>query len=161
MAIILQIKNQILREKAKEVLPKDIGGGKITKLIEDMAKTLRASKDGVALAAPQIGAPLKIFIVKKEIFGASLVFINPHIIKKSKKKQTVVEGCLSVNGLYGTLQRAEKLTIEALDEKGKKFAMGVSGFKAQIIQHEVDHLDGVLFTDKAINLKKINNQNKL
>lgn len=152
MATIVQIKHKILREKAKEVPLNDIGSEKLKKILSEMAKTLYSSKDGIALAAPQIGAPLRIFIVKKEI--SPLVFINPKIIKISKKKQIVNEGCLSVNGVYGTIKRAEKLTVEALDEKGRKFTRGVSGLLAQIIQHEIDHLNGVLFTDKAISLIK-------
>ena len=157
MAIIIQAKNQILREKAKEVPFKDIGSEKLKKILGEMAKTLYASEDGIALAAPQIGVPLRIFIVKKEISPS--IFINPKIIKISKKKQILSEGCLSVNGIYGTIKRAEKLTIEALDEKGRKFTRGASGFMAQIIQHEIDHLNGTLFIDKAINLLKTRKEN--
>ena len=157
MAIIIQAKNQILREKAKEVPFKDIGSEKLKKILGEMAKTLYASEDGIALAAPQIGVPLRIFIVKKEISPS--IFINPKIIKMSKKKQTVNEGCLSVNGVYGTIKRAEKLTVEALDEKGRKFTRGASGFIAQIIQHEIDHLNGVLFIDEATNLLKTRKEN--
>ena len=167
MAKIIQVKNKILREKAKEVPVKDIGSEKLKKILGEMTKTLCAAKDGVALAAPQIGVSLRIFMVKKETFNAKtdaqtkpigtnslLVFINPKIIKISKKKQTVSEGCLSVNGIYGVIKRAEKITVEALDEKGRKFTRGAAGLMAQIIQHEIDHLNGVLFIDKAINLLK-------
>ena len=171
MAIIIQAKNQILREKAKEVPFKDIGSEKLKKILGEMTGALYTAKDGVALAAPQIGIPLRIFIVKKEILNrkadaqikpiiiSPLVFINPKIIKMSKKKQTVNEGCLSVNGVYGTIKRAEKLTVEALDEKGRKFTRGASGFMAQIIQHEIDHLNGVLFIDEATNLLKTRKEN--
>lgn len=152
MAKIIQVKNKILREKAKEVSLKDIGSEKLKKILNEMAKTLCAAKDGAALAAPQIGVSLRIFIVKKEI--NPLIFINPKIIKISKKKQIVNEGCLSVDGLYGVIKRAEKLTVEALNEKGVKFKRGASGLLAQIIQHEIDHLNGVLFMDNAINLVK-------
>lgn len=167
MAKIIQAENKILREKAIETPLKDIGGEKIGGLIDEMIKTLYSAKDGVALAAPQIGVSLRIFIVKEHLFSKKAVdkktneekkiavFINPKIIKVSKKKQIVSEGCLSVNGVYGTLKRATKLTVEAYNEKGEKFTRGVSGLTAQIIQHEVDHLNGVLFIDKAIDLVNI------
>lgn len=152
MAKIIQAENKILREKAKEVPLKDIGSEKLKKILNEMTKTLCAAKDGVALAAPQVGAPLRIFMVKQEI--NPLIFINPKIIKISKKKRIVSEGCLSVDGIYGAIKRAEKLTVEALNEKGVKFKRGASGLLAQIIQHEIDHLNGVLFIDNAINLVK-------
>ena len=83
------------------------------------------------------------------------VFINPKITKISKKKQAVKEGCLSVIGVFGAMQRAEKVTVEAYNEKGEKFSRGASGLLAQIIQHEMDHLNGILFIDTATNLEKI------
>lgn len=167
MAKIIQAENKILREKAIETPLKDIGGEKIGGLIDEMIKTLYSAKDGVALAAPQIGVSLRIFIVKEHLFSKKAVdkktneekkiavFINPKIIRVSKKKQIVSEGCLSVNGVYGTLKRATKLTVEAYNEKGEKFTRGVSGLMAQIIQHEIDHLNGVLFIDKDIDLINI------
>ena len=83
------------------------------------------------------------------------VFINPKIIKISKKKQTVKEGCLSVVGVFGVIVRAEKITLEAYNEKGEKFSRGASGLLSQVFQHEMDHLNGILFTDTAYNLEKI------
>ena len=143
-----------------------------------MTVTLSKAQDGVALAAPQIGVPLRIFIVykiytdqktmqkmaeKEKKAGKKLspaefgfdVFINPKILKISKKKQTVKEGCLSIIGVFGAMQRAEKVTIEAYNEKGEKFSRGTSGLLAQIFQHEMDHLNGILFIDTATNLEKI------
>ena len=156
--------NKILRQKAKEVVQKEIGSRKIKDILRQMEKILAESKEGVALAAPQIGEPLQIFIVKKAIsplLGGGIakpglmVFINPKIKKISKKKQIVPEGCLSVGNVYGAIKRAEKLTVEAYDEKGKKFTRGASGLLAQIIQHEIDHLNGILFIDKAITLQRV------
>ena len=137
-----------------------------------MTKALSAAKDGVALAATQIGVPLRVFIVLKEytenktaqelkeikekkVKPEIVVFINPKITKISKKKQTVREGCLSVVGMFGAITRAEKVTVEAYNEKGEKFSRGASGLLAQIFQHEMDHLNGILFTDTARNLEKI------
>lgn len=190
MSKILQVsgKNKVLREIAKEVPLAEIGAEKINKVLADMAEALFKTKDGVALAAPQIGLSLSIFIVKGEYVETSkeeeqdfkniedeniekkaeekiikkekkefkpYFFINPQIIKISKKKQTVREGCLSVSGIYGTMERAEKVTIQAYNEKGEKFARGASGLLAQIFQHEMDHLNGALFIDTATDLEKI------
>lgn len=158
---IIQKNEKVLRQKAQEAPIREIKNKKIKDIISRMGKALSQSKDGVALAAPQIGESIKIFIVKKAVeppLGGStakpMVFINPIIKKISKNKLTVHEGCLSVEGIYGTIKRAEKLTVEAYDENGKKFTRGASGLLAQIIQHEVDHLNGVLFIDKAIELEK-------
>lgn len=167
---IIQKNNKILREIAKEVAVKDIGGKKIKNILKKMTEVLAGKKEGVAIAAPQIGEPLRIFIIdgnvwklKEKMFNQKepppkkppVVFINPVIKKISKKKQIVFEGCLSVERVYGALRRPEKLTIEALDENGKKFVIGTAGLLAQIIQHEMDHLSGILFTDKAIKLEKV------
>lgn len=169
--------NKVLRQKAKEVPLKDIGSAEIKKLLEKMAKTLRENNEGVALAAPQIGKSLRIFIVDRSVWEGKapttnqpesttvvdsgsekkppIVFINPRITKTSKKKKTVSEGCLSVDGMYGIIERAEKATIEAYDENGKKFTRGTSGFLAQVIQHETDHLNGTLFIDNAKDIQKV------
>jgi len=168
---IVQKNNKILREIAKEVAVRNIGSKKIKNVLKKMAEALAEKKEGVAIAAPQINEPLRIFIVDRNIWELKerafirgekklpkkppVVFINPIIKKISKKKQIVYEGCLSVERVYGTLKRQEKLTIEALDENGKKFVIGAAGLLAQIIQHEMDHLNGILFTDKAIKLEKV------
>lgn len=167
---IIQKNNKILRTPAKGVMPAEIKSKKIRGVIKKMADALVERKEGVALAAPQIGQPLRIFIIdrnvwelKEKIFNQKeppskkppIVFINPVIKKISKKKQLVSEGCLSVERFYGMLRRPEKITLEAFDENGKKFSRGVSGLLSQIIQHEIDHLNGVLFTDKVIKLEKV------
>jgi peptide deformylase len=162
MIKIVQKGNKLLRGAAKSVSIKEIKSKEIKNIVKKMEKALLENKEGVAIAAPQIGEPLRIFVIAKKIFGENillpkLVFINPVIKNISKKKSLMNEGCLSVSGYYGNVQRAERLKIEALDENGKKFGLVVSGLLAQIVQHEVDHLNGILFTDKAINLEKIIN----
>ena len=172
MTTIVQTGDKVLRETAKEISLTEIKSAKIKNILAQMTKALSAAKDGVALAAPQIGIPLRIFIVLKEytenktaqelkeikekkVKPEIVVFINPKITKISKKKQTSKEGCLSVMGIFGTVARAEKVTVEAYSEKGEKFSRGASGLLAQIFQHEMDHLNGILFTDTAVNLEKI------
>jgi len=156
-----------LREKASSVKKEEIGSKKLAKIISDLKKALTSQDDGVAIAAPQIGVSLRIFVVSGKAFAISngedenasdykdMVFINPKIEKSSRKKEAMDEGCLSVRGKYGKVKRAEKTTMTALDESGKKFRYGGSGLISQIFQHETDHLDGILFTDKATDIENI------
>ncbi|MBI1974707.1 MAG: peptide deformylase [Candidatus Zambryskibacteria bacterium] len=156
MTEILQKDAPVLRKKAKAVSVKDIGSKKIRSVVERMRAAMHAEEDGVAIAAPQIGESLRIFVVNGKIFSSEdLVFINPEIIKFSKKKRGMEEGCLSLRWLYGQVRRSEKITIKAYNEKGRLFQRGASGLLAQIFQHEIDHLDGILFTDKAKNVRDL------
>lgn len=162
---IVQQGDPVLRELAQTVPLKDIPTPKIQNIIADMKAALESQKDGVAIAAPQIGIPLRIFVVSGMILkkveetrypaGDDLVFINPTITKLSKKKTELEEGCLSVRWLYGKIKRSAQATIEAYDEHGQKFTRGASGLLAQVFQHETDHLDGVLFIDKAYDVEEI------
>ena len=167
MTTIVQKENPVLREVAKEVPLKDIKSAKIKKVIRDMKNTLATQPDGVAIAAPQIGVSLRIFVVAGKIFeddftrkgnelvekisepSPDLVFINPLIIKLSKSKKWMHEGCLSVRPLWGEVNRSTNATITAYDENGTKITRGAGGLLAHIFQHETDHLDGILFIDKA------------
>ena len=156
---IIQTGDPILRKKASAVKHEEIASPRIQKIITDMKTAVDGQKDGIAIAAPQIGESLRIFIVSGKVMREAdekykgtedhLVFINPKILKASKKTQDVEEGCLSVRWKYGWVKRAEKVTVSALDEDGKPFERGASGILAQVFQHEIDHLDGALFTDKA------------
>ena len=165
-----QEENKILRGTAEKVA--DIKSAEVKALIVKMAKAMFAEPDGIGIAAPQIGASLRIFLVAKDaaIKNAEelhkkineelkerkkeyLVFINPVIKNTSSKKEKDIEGCLSVRGYYGNVTRSEKITVEYFDESGKKHVRGASGLFARVIQHELDHLEGILFTDKAKNIK--------
>lgn len=169
MIEIVQSENPVLRKIAKEVPISNITKPKIKKVISDMIIGLNSQGDGVAIAAPQIGISLRIFVVSGKIFdddfirgkgsidgkeykkirNADLIFINPIISKLSKDKKLLSEGCLSVRPIYGKVRRASRATIEAYDEHGNKFTKDASGLLAHIFQHETDHLDGILFIDKA------------
>ena len=178
---ILQQKEKVLRKVAKEVPVKEIKTPKIQKILKEMSDSLRSQHDGVAIAAPQIGYSLRIFVVSGKIFEEDfgkvpqeipprpsgtppsqggeetpkdLVFINPKISKLSRDKDWVPEGCLSVRWLYGKTYRSKKALITAHDEHGKKFTRGGSGLLAQIFQHETDHLNGILFIDHAKDIKE-------
>ena len=151
----------MLHQIAEEVPVEDITSPKIQKVIKDMRETLRnySAKGfvGVAIAAPQIGIPLRIFLVEDaEAVRTNeaqllpyIVAINPRIVKASSKCEVVGEGCLSVPEHYGTVSRAKNATIRAYDEHGNEFERGAGGLLAQIFQHECDHLDGLLFVDVA------------
>jgi len=171
---IFQKEAPILRKMAVEISANSIKSPKIQKIIEEMKVALESQDDGVAIAGPQIGYPLRIFVVSKRIQDivkeskseltednkkyktlATTVYINPVIKKISKKKMVVEEGCLSVRYLYGKVSRSLKATIVAYDENGKKFTRGATGLLAQIFQHEVDHLNGILFIDKAKHIEEI------
>lgn len=168
---IIQKDDKVLRQTAKKVPLEQIGSSKIKDIIQNMIIALETQDDGVAIAAPQIGIPLQIFVVSKkvEMILKNLeegkeeektkikdsVYINPEIIKISRTKQILEEGCLSVRPLFGKVKRAEKATVEAYDETGKKFTRGGSGLLAQIFQHEIDHLNGILFVDKASNVIEV------
>ena len=172
MITILQKETKSLRDRSVEVPVEEITSKKVKKVVADMKRALEGEDDGVAIAAPQIGKNLRIFVMSKRAFELvgtkpkpgkpfeDMVFINPKITKLSRKKIEEDEGCLSVRYLYGKVMRAEKATIEALDENGKKFISGGSGLIAQIFQHECDHLEGILFTDKARDLEEIPPKNQ-
>lgn len=167
MKVILQKDAPVLREIAKEVPIEKITTPKIQNIIREMKEALASQDDGVAIAAPQIGYSLKIFVISGKISQFSnkktdpektledTVYINPKIIKVSKEKKIMEEGCLSVRYLYGKVKRFVKATVEAYDENGVKFTRGGSGLLAQAFQHETDHLEGTLFIDKAKNLEEV------
>lgn len=160
---IVQKESKVLRQISAEI-PKDkIKSSEIKKIISDMKAAMDSQVDAVAIAAIQIGKPVRLFIISRKAFEITgkekdkedMVFINPKIIRQSKTKQLLEEGCLSVRYIYGEVPRAEKTTVEALDENGKKFTRGFSGLLSQIVQHETDHLNGGLFIDKAKNKVEI------
>lgn len=162
MKEIVQEGNQVLRKMAENYPVAEIGSPKFNKIITDMNTALDSQEDGVAIAAPQIGESWRIFIVSGKVLPkragkdqANQVFVNPLIKKLSNHKITVEEGCLSVRWVYGKTRRADGALVEAYNEKGHKFARQGSGLIAQIFQHEIDHLNGVLFIDKASNLVEV------
>jgi len=162
MKKIVQKGNTVLRQVAKDYPLADIGMPKFNKIIDDMNTVLDSQNDGVAIAAPQIGESWRIFIISGKVLPKragvkqnNQIFINPIIKKISSHKVTMEEGCLSVRWIYGKTKRADRAMVEAYNEKGNKFAKQGSGLLAQIFQHEIDHLDGILFIDKAYYLQEI------
>jgi peptide deformylase len=167
MRNIVQNGAAVLREKAAPVPEALFGTEELSLLIADMAEALDKESDGVALAAPQVGVSYRIFIVRRdrvvpiqnegeadtaERAAIVDVYINPEIIKTSRRRARTDEGCLSVRGIYGTTLRHERATVRAHREDGSSFTRGGGGLLAQIFQHEIEHLDGTLFIDHAEHL---------
>ena len=121
-------------------------------LLSDMALTME-KKDGVGLAAPQIGRNIRIIVVVSK--NGPVFFINPKLNKKSFFKEWGEEGCLSVPLEFGDVKRHKSVTCEYFNQKGDKKTIVAQGLMARILQHEIDHLDGILFIDKAKNIRKL------
>lgn len=132
----------VLRQRGKRIpaITKEIDT-----LIDDMIQTMRES-NGVGLAAPQIGKSLQLTVIEVDE-NQPYVFINPEIIRRTGKRR-VTEGCLSLPGWYGEVERSEEVVVRAKNRYGKEFKLKANELLAQAIEHEVDHLNGVLFTDR-------------
>jgi len=162
---IVQDGHSALRQNAKSIPIKEIKSAKTKTVLKKMKEVLASQDDGVAIAAPQIGESLRIFVVSGLVLKVALkdykgeedylVFINPEITKLSKEKMEVEEGCLSVRWKYGKIVRAKKATVKAYDEHGNLFERGASGLLSQVFQHEVDHLNGILFIDSAYDIHDV------
>lgn len=164
MLKIVTVPNIILTSPTKPIVAVD---EKIKKIISDMEKVLVAQNDppGVGLAANQVGLDLSIFIIKPTERSKTKVFINPHVIKlvnpltrkpnykKTKKQKMKLEGCLSIPRIWGPVKRSDRVFLKYQDSTGKEYLKWFTGFEAIIIQHEMDHLNGVVFTQRSIEQK--------
>ena len=149
---IVTLPNPVLRRKAHKVTEFDKD---LQELIDDMIETMRQAP-GVGLAAPQVGESIRLIVVEygeekdsevqpKKLFAV----INPEIIQSSEEKEIGVEACLSLPGLAGEVERYQQIVVKGINRYGKPARIKVDGWLARIFQHEIDHLDGVLFTDRA------------
>lgn len=141
---ILTLPDPKLRQRSQEVTAFDQA---LSRLIDDLANTLEAQTDppGLGISAVQIGSLKRVFVAR--IRNRIRPFINPKILKFSKKEVAILEGCLSVPDLYGHVIRPQEVDVEACDRHGKSFRNHYRGLAARIIQHEMDHLNGILFID--------------
>lgn len=142
---IRKLGDEVLRKKAREVTVFD---DRLKMLIEDMVETMKKA-NGIGLAAPQVGILKRVVVI--DIGEGLYTFVNPEIIEMSGEIIDI-EGCLSIPGVYGEVARPKKLKVKAQDEKGLSFEIEAEGLFARAICHEVDHLNGVLFIDKAKNI---------
>ena len=141
LTIVIGKENPVLRKKAERI-PKVTK--EITKLIKDMKETVK-SANGVGLAAPQVGKSLRLCLVM--LNGKHTPIINPEITWRSEEMDTMEEGCLSLPGIWLPVARPKTVTFTYLDEKGNSQERKVEGFESHVVQHEIDHLDGVLIVD--------------
>ncbi len=149
---IVFIPDDVLRKKARKITTFDTD---LNLLIDDMIETLRDAP-GVGLAAPQVGVSERLIVIEYSEFEDEkpklYVVINPEIIKPSEEKEVGVEACLSIPGVAGDVERHLSLTVKGLNRFGKPLKIKASNWLARIFQHEIDHLEGVLFTDRATHI---------
>lgn len=146
---ILTYPNQILTAKAQEIDLADFDIKKLQKLIKNIIKIMH-KHGGVGLAAPQVGKSLRISVINKKAGGLTddLILINPVIISGSLETDIRQEGCLSLPGVQIKIERTKWIKVKAIDLNGNAFYLEARDLLARVIQHEIDHLDGVLITDK-------------
>lgn len=144
MLDIYTLGEEVLREKAERISTFD---NALAIFVDAMFETMEES-DGIGLAAPQVGVPSRLFVVDTRKPGERMVFINPEIIETSQEQGAYEEGCLSIPGMYYDIVRPIRISVQAQDIKGKPFVLHAEGMLARVIQHENDHLNGVLFIDR-------------
>lgn len=152
---IITLPNKTLRRKARKVTS---FGSELQTLIEDMLETMRAAP-GVGLAAPQVNVPLRVIVVEfKEIENEEedeetppklYIMVNPEISRSSAEKEIGTEGCLSIPRIAGDVERPSLVTVKGFNRHGQPVKVKTKGWMARIFQHEIDHLDGILFVDRA------------
>ena len=149
---IVTIPEPVLRKKARKVTD---FGPELQVLIDDMVETMR-NAPGVGLAAPQVASPLRVIVVEfgdeenEEIPPKLYTMVNPEIVRVSEETVVGTEGCLSIPAFIGDVERLDQITIKGQNRYGKPMRVKASGWLARIFQHEIDHLNGVLFTDRAL-----------
>jgi peptide deformylase len=141
---IRTVPDPILKQKAKRISTIDRS---IKKLVKDMCETLHAEEGRAGLAAPQIGVSLRVTVISVPDVEGDIILINPEIVRR-KGQRLVNEGCLSIPGYMGQLYRAEAVTAKGLDATGKEVRIKGEGLLAQALEHEIDHLNGVLYIDR-------------
>jgi peptide deformylase len=147
---IRTVPDPVLRQKSKRVRAID---GSIQKLIEDMRETMHAVPGRVGLAAPQVGVPLRVIVIGMPE-EEDIVLINPEIVRKTGER-LVTEGCLSVPGYFGEIKHAESVRAKGRDPSGKEIRIKATELLAQALEHEIDHLNGVLYIDHLESVDKL------
>jgi peptide deformylase len=142
----------MLHKVAKKVSELELKMPLTQQLIDDMLATMHDAP-GIGLAAPQIGIGKRIIVVHVGEDEGPYTVVNP-VVGDFEGEATALEGCLSIPGIIGEVTRAERCTVTGMDRKGKKFHLAAEGLLARCFQHEVDHLDGILITDKAVNIRE-------
>jgi peptide deformylase len=147
---VARMGHPVLRARARALDPTEVRSGPLQKLIDDMIETMQEYA-GIGLAAPQVHESLRLFVAGIEGEGGKLrivPFVNPEIIPAGDGTEEDWEGCLSIPEIRGRVPRHRDISVRALDRRGKPFELSTQGFPARVIQHESDHLDGILFLDR-------------
>lgn len=147
MLPILTLPAPSLRERSRALSSDEIGTQEFQLFLDDLIRTMIAA-DGVGIASPQVGRNVRAIVVRMP--QGPTCFLNPEIKKKSTTMIDSEEACLSVPGLYGLVRRHKRISGEALDRHGRRVELSCRDFPAIVLQHEIDHLDGILFIDKAL-----------
>lgn len=144
------VPDPILRQKAKRVRMMDAS---IKKLISDMLETLHGVPGRAGLAAPQVGVPLRVAVIGLPE-DEDIVLVNPEVVRRTGERE-VNEGCLSIPGYYGIVKRSESVRVKALDGNGREIKINGKDMLAQALEHEIDHLNGVLYIDRLVSPDEI------
>lgn len=150
MQILVGETNEILRKKSTKV---EKINKEIKKLIVEMKETLQESQ-GVGLAAPQVGVNVDLVVVKLDEKNP-IAILNPEILNESEEKDLAEEGCLSLPGIWGNVKRSKEIKLKFMDEKGHTHVLILKDLNARIALHEIDHLKGILFTDRVVKNREI------
>jgi len=148
--MIITYPNPILEKKSEKII--DPQSSEVRKLILEMIEEMDKDPNAVGLAAPQVGQSVRLCIIKSD--NNTWIFINPKIRVRSWKKVVAEEGCLSFPGQFFPVKRSQKVTVEAIDRHGKKFTVKADGLFSRTLQHEIDHLEGILFITRIIKTKQ-------
>ncbi len=143
---VLTNPNEKLRKISRPVTDEELQSDETQKLIDNMIETM-AEENGVGLAAPQVGEHMRILIAQTQ--NGAEAFINPKIISRSRRTMESQEGCLSIPGVWGIVERSKTVKIKAKNRSGEPVRLKASGLASVIFQHEIDHLNGILFIDRA------------
>lgn len=147
---IVTLGHPVLKQKAKKVHRVD---DSIRQLVDDLIDTVESTPNGAGLAAPQIGVPLRAIVT--HIDGKSTPVINPEIVEESEDEIEAEEGCLSIPGWYGPVWRKRRVVVKGLSPSGKRVKVKAEEFEARVFQHEIDHLDGILFIERMEDRSKL------
>jgi peptide deformylase len=155
---VVRLGHPVLRQRAEEVPPERFGTRKLWALAQDLVRTMHAAS-GVGLAAPQIAVPWRLFAYYVPAdYGEEVpprVLVNPFLTPLDEEKETDWEGCLSIPGLRGLVPRYRRLQVQAQNLQGERVTFTASGFHARVLQHEQDHLDGLVFLDRMPDLSSL------
>jgi peptide deformylase len=159
---ITKMGHPVLRQPAREVDAAGLRSPEVRQLIDDMLETMQGA-NGAGLAAPQVFESLRILVAHRPVrkkegedeVDTSVVLVNPRILKASREGYADWEGCLSIPGIWGMVPRHHSIVVEAWDRDAKRVTLKAEGYFARILQHEIDHLDGILFLDRMEDMKTL------